>query len=66
MFPHLGYEGWVGLSKSEVKAKAKPFADEMGELFKRLCRSEPEMKTLSKPYVKKKWSELSYNMAQVS
>jgi hypothetical protein len=67
VWPHRGYKGFVesdNVSKKDLKEKAKLYGDEMHELWERLCRAEPEMNTKVKGHVKKKWSELSYTMAQ--
>jgi hypothetical protein len=67
VWPHREYKGFVesdDVSKKDIKEKAKQYGDEMHELWERLCRAEPEMNTKVKGHVKKKWSELSYTMAQ--
>lgn len=46
VFPRMGYEGWVGLSRSAMKAKAFPYREAMKEMWTRLRRSHPEMKTI--------------------
>ena len=36
VFPLMGYEGWVGLSLAEVKAKNAPFCQELRDHWKAL------------------------------
>ena len=64
VFPKMGYEGWVGLSRSAMKAKALPYREAMKEMWVRLRRSHPEMKTSAKPFVKDKWDVNALKVVQ--
>ena len=65
VFPKLGYPGWVGLSEHELKEKCEPFKYEVREHWKRLKRSSESMDSTLKPFVKTKWCDTAYFLAQV-
>ena len=65
VFPKLGYPGWVGLSEKELTEKCEPFKYEVREHWKRLKRSSESMESTLKPYVKTKWCDTAYFLAQV-
>ena len=48
------YGGWQGLSAAELKESAKPFSENIAQMWVRLRRSHPEMKSSAKPFVKAK------------
>ena len=65
VFPKLGYLGWVGLSEKELTEKCEPFKYEVREHWKRLKRSSESMESTLKPFVKTKWCDTAYFLAQV-
>ena len=60
----MNYEGWVGLTSKQRKAKSAPFKEAIQDMWKRLKRAYPEMQTAAKPFVKKKWDERAYFLVQ--
>lgn len=54
VFPKMGYKGWEGLTRIEMKVKAQPFSAAIKELWTRLRRAQPEMQSSLKPFVKEK------------
>ena len=64
VFPKLGYPGWVCLGEHELKEKCEPFKYEVREHWKRLKRSNESMESTLKPYVKTKWCDTAYFLAQ--
>ena len=65
VFPKLGYPGWVGLGEKELQEKCEPFKYEVREHWKRLKRSNESMQSTLKPFVKTKWCDTAYFLAQV-
>ena len=65
VFPLMGYDGWQGLSSTELRAKAAPFRVVIKEEWARLRRAFPEMQSAAKPFVKEKWDEVAYFIVQV-
>ena len=64
VFPRMGYDGWCGLSKSAMKQKAQPYSEAIKETWVRLRRSQPEMQSSAKPFVKEKWDDLAVMQVQ--
>ena len=64
VFAQLGYAGWSGLGRAEMKAKAQPFAEAIKEQWTRLRRAMPEMQSSAKPFVKEKWDETAVFLVQ--
>ena len=57
VFVELDYKGWSGLSRSDMKVKAQPFAEAIKETWTRLRRAYPQAQSAAKPFVKDKWDE---------
>ena len=65
VFVSLKYKGWVGLSEHAIHEKAEPYKYAVREHWKRLKRSDTQLKSTIKPFVKKKWCDLAYFFSQV-
>ena len=52
VFKLMGYASWVDLSHIEIKEKSAPFRDAIKETWARLKRSQPELQSAAKPFVK--------------
>lgn len=65
VFVSLGYKGWTGLSAHELHEKAEPFKFAVREQWTRLKRSDPDLMSTLKPFVKQKWCDTAYFLAQV-
>ena len=65
VFVALGYPGWTGLSAHALHEKAEPFKFAVREHWKRLKRSDPDHMSTLKPFVKTKWCDTAYFLAQV-
>jgi hypothetical protein len=65
VFVSLKYKGWVGLSEHAIHEKAEPYKYAVREHWKRLKRSDTQLKSTIKPFVKKKWCDLAYFLSQV-
>ena len=60
----MGYPSWLGLDAAETKEKSAPYRAAIKELWARLKRSQPEMQSAARPYVKPKWGEREYFLVQ--
>ena len=65
VFVSLGYKGWTKLSPHELHEKAEPYKFAVRGQWKRLKRSDPELMSTLKPFVKTKWCDIAYFLAQV-
>ena len=65
VFVSLKYKGWTGLSAHALHEKAEPFKFAVREHWKRLKRSDPDLMSTLKPFVKTKWCDTAYFQAQV-
>ena len=65
VFVALTYNGWTGLDAHELHVKAEPFRLAVKEQWQRLKRSDPDLMSTLKPYVKTKWCNTAYFQAQV-
>ena len=65
VFVALTYNGWTGLDAHELHVKAEPFKFAVKEQWQRLKRSDPDLMSTLKPYVKTKWCNTAYFQAQV-
>jgi len=65
VFVSLGYKGWTGLSAHALHKKAEPYKMAVREHWKRLKRSDPDGMSTLKPFVKTKWCDTAYFLAQV-
>jgi hypothetical protein len=66
VFVALKYKGWVGLSEHELHEKATPYKFAVREHWKRLKRSDKDLMSTLKPFVKAKWCDTAYFLSQVS
>lgn len=64
VFVSLQYKGWVGLSEHALYKKAEPYKFAVREIWKRLKRSDAELMSTLKPFVKKKWCDIAYFLSQ--
>ena len=65
VFVALKYRGWTGLDEHELHRKAEPYKFAVKEQWQRLKRSDPDLMSTLKPYVKSKWCDTAYFQAQV-
>ena len=65
VFVSLKYNGWTKLSAHGLHEKAEPFKFAVREQWARLKRSDPELMSTLKPFVKTKWCDTAYFLAQV-
>ena len=65
VFPALEYNGWTGLNAHELHKKAEPYKFAVKEQWERLKRSDPDLMSTLKPFVKTKWCDTAYFQAQV-
>ena len=65
VFVSLKYNGWSGLNAHELHKKAEPFKFAVKEQWQRLKRSDPDLMSTLKPFVKTKWCDTAYFQAQV-
>ena len=65
VFVALKYKGWVGLSEHALHEKAEPYKFAVREHWKRLKRSDPDLMSTLKPFVKAKWCDTAYFQSQV-
>jgi len=65
VFVSLEYDGWTGLSEHEQHTKAEPYKFAVREQWQRLKRSDPDLMSTLKPFVKTKWCDTAYFLAQV-
>jgi len=65
VFPALEYNGWTGLNAHELHKKAEPYKFAVKEQWQRLKRSDPDLMSTLKPFVKTKWCDTAYFQAQV-
>ena len=65
VFVSLKYSGWEGLDAHALHVKAEPYKFAVGEHWKRLKRSDKDLMSTLKPFVKHKWDDLAYFLAQV-
>ena len=61
----LKYVDWTGLSEYKLHQKAEPFKFADKEQWQRLKRSDPDLMSTLKPFVKTKWCDTAYFQAQV-
>ena len=54
VFPALEYNGWTGLNAHELHKKAEPYKFAVKEQWQRLKRSDPDLMSTLKPFVKLK------------
>ena len=52
VFPALEYNGWTGLNTHELHKKAEPYKLAVKEQWQRLKRSDPDLMSTLKPFVK--------------
>ena len=64
VFVSLRYKGWTGLSEHALHEKAEPYKFAVREHWKRLKRSDPDLMSTLKPFVKTKWDDVAYFLAQ--
>lgn len=64
VFVRLAYPGWIGLGEHALDEKCKPFKKEVREHWKRLKVSDEDMSTTAHPFVKQKWCDTMYFLAQ--
>ena len=64
VFAALKYRGWVGLGMHALHAKAEPYKFAVREHWQRLKRSDPDLMSTLKPFVKAKWDDVAYFLAQ--
>lgn len=64
VFVRLAYPGWTGLGEHALDEKCEPFKKEVCEHWKRLKVSDEDMSTTSHPFVKQKWCDTMYFLAQ--
>ena len=64
VFVRLAYQGWVGLGEHALEEKCEPFKKEVREHWKRLKVSDEYMSTRLHPFVKQKWCDTMYFLAQ--
>ena len=60
----MGYEGWVGLSRTAMKEKARPYSEAIYDTWIRMKRAMPEMQSSAMPFVKEKWDETAVFLVQ--
>ena len=65
VFVALKYNGWEGLNAHALHEKAEPFKFAVKVQWQRLKRSDPDLMSTLKPYVKTKWCDTAYFQAQV-
>ena len=65
VFVALEYEGWTGLSEHELHEKAEPYKFAVRQHWKRLKRSDADLTSTLKPFVKTKWCDTAYFLSQV-
>ena len=65
VFVSIGYSGWTGLSAHALHEKAEPFKMAVREHWKRLKCSDSDGFSTLKPFVKAKWCDTAYFLAQV-
>ena len=65
VFVSLGYKGWTGLSPHALHEKAEPYKMAVSERWKRLKRSDTDGMSTHKPFIKSKWCDTAYFLAQV-
>ena len=66
VFVSLGYKGWKELSAHALHEKAEPFKFAVKEQWARLKRSDPDLTSTLKPFIKTKWCDTAYFLSQVS
>ena len=54
VFPALEYNGWTGLNAHELHKKAELYKFAVKEQWQRLKRSDPDLMSTLKPFVKTK------------
>ena len=64
VFVSVGYKGWTGLSEHKLRTKAEPYKFAVREHWQRLKRSDPDLMSTLKPFVKTKWCDTAYFLAQ--
>ena len=64
VFPLLGYPGWTELSREALHEKCEPYKFEVKALWAELKKSDPLMESSRKPFVKEKWCDTAYFLAQ--
>ena len=65
VFVSLKYKGWAGLTPHELHVKAEPYKFAVREHWKRLRRSDEDLMSTLRPFVKTKWCDIAYFLAQV-
>ena len=65
VFVALKYKGWMGLTPHTLHVKAEPYKFAVREHWKRLKRSDEDLMSTLKPFVKTKWCDTAYFLAQV-
>ena len=65
VFVALKYKGWVRLTPHALHVKAEPYKFAVREHWKRLKRSDEDLMSTLKPFVKTKWCDTAYFLAQV-
>jgi hypothetical protein len=66
VFVALKYKGWVGLDAHALHEKAEPYKFAVRELWSRLKRSDKDLMSPLKPFVKHKWCDVAYFLSQAS
>ena len=64
VFVELKYKGWVGLSEHELHVKAEPYKFAVRAHWG-LKRSDPDLTSTLRPFIKAKWCDTAYFLAQV-
>jgi hypothetical protein len=64
VFVSLKYKGWTGLNEHELHKKAEPFKFAVREQWQRLKRSDKDLTSTLKPFVKTKWCDNAYFLVQ--
>ena len=65
VFVSLKYKGWTNLSPHALHEKAEPFKFAVKEQWTRLKRSDPDLTSTLKPFIKTKWCDTAYFLSQV-
>ena len=65
VFVSLKYKGWAGLTPHDLHVKAEQYKFAVREHWKRLKRSDEDLMSTLKPFVKTKWCDTAYFLAQV-
>jgi hypothetical protein len=66
VFVSLGYKGWTKLSAHALHEKAEPFKFAVKEQWVRLKRSDQDLTSTLKPFIKTKWCDTAYFLSQVN